>query len=104
MHPEFQIRQLTCCGRLSRTVGFVGLVRRIVSKWVLIVHRSAKNFSIKPKEVESLWTLYLLKLTGSWGGEEGGEEGGGRRGRGGERNRTMGDLDIDKSRFPTVAG
>ena len=48
---------------LSRTVGFVGLVRRSVSEFILIVHRSAWNSLTKPKDGESSWTLFLLKLT-----------------------------------------
>ena len=61
-HPECRIRRLIRCGRLSRKVGFVRLVCRNVSGWILMVHRSTRNSLIKPKGVESLWTLFLLKV------------------------------------------
>ena len=40
---------------------------RSVSESILILHRSAKNCLIKPTDVESLWTLFLLKLTATCG-------------------------------------
>ena len=46
-------------------VGFVGLARRNVSEWILIVHKSARNSLIKPMDPESLWTLFLVTLTGT---------------------------------------
>ena len=36
LQPGLQTRQRTRCGRHSRTVGFVAMVRRSVSEWVLI--------------------------------------------------------------------
>ena len=66
MHIASIKSDISHSGGLSRTVGFVGLVRRNVSELVFIVHRSGRNSLIKPKDVEFLCTLFLLKLTGTW--------------------------------------
>ena len=59
LHPEFKIRHRKRCGRPSRTVGFVELVRQNASEWIFTVQKSARNSWIKPKDEESLWDPVL---------------------------------------------
>ena len=50
---------------LSRMTVFVGLERPNVSEWIPIVRTSAGNSLTRPKDQESLWTWFLLMLTGT---------------------------------------